>query len=66
MRALLLAFGCLLSFAALLTAFFGWEAIQIEKEGIAAVMEGRFQSEPPECKPNVEVPVFGAIAVECS
>jgi len=40
--------GCLLSFAALLTAFFCWEAIQIEKEGIAAAMENRFQSEPPE------------------
>lgn len=49
MRALLLMMlACLLLLAALLTVFFCWEAIQIEKEGIAAAMENRFQSEPPE------------------
>ncbi len=46
MRVLLLILGCLLSFAALLIAFFCWEAIQIEKEGIAAEVEKRFKSEP--------------------
>lgn len=48
MRVLLLSMlVCLLLFAALLTAFFCWDAIQIENEGIATAMENRFQSEPP-------------------